>query len=385
MDKGNVLVLGNSGVGKSTLINAVLGDCEQLAETGSGIAGTTTEAAIYTNDSLPFRLIDTMGFEPSFFKEQKAIHAIKKMSKDSAKKGREVDQINVIWFCIDGTSRKLFPKAIQNMQKATSMWKNVPVIVVITKSYSISEREDNIRMVEEAFAAHKRSSLNVKRIIPVVAATYALNETAFAPPEGITELIDATNELMPDGLQAAEQVLSSYKLMKKRAMVQGIIGLSTSSAVAVGLTPTSFADALLLQPLEVAEIASIAKIYGIKKDMSSKAFFDAIVEIGTVSAVAKTAIAALKNIPGINIGAAALNAIIAGSIVAALGEGSAYAFEQVYLGNKTLADIEWLKNMLEAKLSKNLIPQVTKLLKENGGNLNKKAIAKMVMEIFVRK
>lgn len=39
MNKGNVLVLGNSGVGKSTLINAVLG--EERAETGFGITGTT--------------------------------------------------------------------------------------------------------------------------------------------------------------------------------------------------------------------------------------------------------------------------------------------------------------------------------------------------------
>lgn len=109
--RGNVLLIGNSGVGKSTLINAVLGD--NVAKTGCGPEGTTRELAIYESREIAFRLIDTVGFEPSFFKENKAIRAVQKWSKNSAKEGREDTQINVIWFCIDGTPasflRKPFP------------------------------------------------------------------------------------------------------------------------------------------------------------------------------------------------------------------------------------------------------------------------------------
>ena len=51
MVKGNVLVIGNSGVGKSTLINAVLGeDSEKKAVTGKGIRGTTLDLEIYENE-----------------------------------------------------------------------------------------------------------------------------------------------------------------------------------------------------------------------------------------------------------------------------------------------------------------------------------------------
>ena len=145
MKKGNVLVIGNSGVGKSTLINAVLGD--DRAVTGFGTAGTTKELSIYESEKLPFRVIDTVGFEPSPIKEMGAVNAVKKWSKNSAKTGREDTQINVIWFCIEGTSSKLFPKTIKNLSRATAMWPSVPIIVVITKSYSVPERDRNIEMV----------------------------------------------------------------------------------------------------------------------------------------------------------------------------------------------------------------------------------------------
>ena len=52
MERGNVLVIGNSGVGKSTLINAVLG--EEKAKTGWGTKGTTDELDIYESEMIPF-------------------------------------------------------------------------------------------------------------------------------------------------------------------------------------------------------------------------------------------------------------------------------------------------------------------------------------------
>lgn len=118
--------------------------------------GTTRELKLYEVDGVPFRLIDTVGFEPSFIKERLVINAVKKWSKESAKNGNEDTGINIIWFCVDGTAAKLFPKTITNLSKATSMWEAILV---------------------------------------------TLNDTAFAPPERISELIDITNEIMPEGVQ----------------------------------------------------------------------------------------------------------------------------------------------------------------------------------------
>lgn len=378
--KGNVLVIGNSGVGKSTLINSVLG--EETAKTGWGTKGTTDKLEIYENDNIPFRIIDTVGFEPSLINKIKAIAAVKKWSKNSAKEGKEDSQINVIWFCVDGTSSKLFEETIKSLSSATSMWESVPVIVTITKSYSVPERERNIDMVNNAFAKQKRYSKNLRKVIPVVASTYVLNDTAYAAPEGITELIDATNDLMPEGIKAAEVDVANFKLNRKKVFAQSVVGTATTAATVVGAVPIPFPDAMILSPIEIGEVNALAKIYGIKNDEDSKRFLNSIVEVGTVSVAAKTAISALKAIPGINIGASVLNAIIAGFIVAAIGEGSIYAFEQVYLGNKTVQDIDWVTKILESKFSTEFISKVQKAIEKLSDTSDNKSIAKIMMELF---
>lgn len=382
MEYGNVLVIGNSGVGKSTLINAVLGeDVKKVALTGIGISGTTKDLEIYEDDSIPFRLIDTIGFEPSFLKRNSAVNAVKKWSKESAKEGNEEKKINVIWYCVEGTSSKLFLEAIKSLSRATKMWESVPVVVVITKSYSVPARGQNIQMVNNAFATQKRYSKNLKAVIPVVAETFKLNDTAFAPPEGISELIDVTNSVMPEGIKAAEKDVSAFKLKRKRALSQTVVAASTTGGAVVGAVPIPIPDAVILSPIEVVEINAIASIYGIKNNEESKKFINSIVEVGTVSLAAKAAINALKAIPGISLAASVVNSIIAASFVAAIGEGSVYAFEKVYTGEKSIADVDWVKKFMESKLSNEFIEKASAAIREIAKGAGNKDITKTISNV----
>lgn len=375
MDKGNILVIGDSGVGKSTLINAVLG--EEIAESGFGDKGTTKELKVYESDVLDFRIIDTVGFEPSFFKRMGAVNVVKKWSKTAVKEGRENSEINVIWFCVEGTSSKLFPEAIKSLLKATSMYPSVPIIVVITKSYSKPEREKNIHMVEEVFGKLK-SSKNLKGIIPVVALIYEIDEEQFVAQEGITELIDMTYELIPEGMQAARKDIEAFKLNRKRSFAQTAIATFTLSAVAIAAIPIPLSDAALLSPLEIGEINSLAKIYGIKNDKNSKRFLNSVVEAGTVGLAAKAAINALKAIPAINLAASVINAAVAGAIVLGIGEVCVYTYEQIYLGNKSLDDVDWINKIIEAKLNKQIIEKINMIVTDedfrNGNITNLKKL-----------
>ena len=108
---------------------------------------------------------------------------------------------------------------------------------------------------------------------------------------------------------------------------------------------------------------------------------NSIVEVGTVGAAAKALISALKAIPGINIAASVINAVIAGVIVAVLGEGSIYAFEQVYLGNKDVSDIDWVKQLLENKLSVSIIEKAKPILEKLNDKSSRKEILQVIAEI----
>ncbi|RHJ92739.1 DUF697 domain-containing protein [Ruminococcus sp. AF37-6AT] len=383
MRKGNVLVIGNSGVGKSTLINAVLG--EEKATTGWGNSGTTDHLEIYENDEIPFRIIDSVGFEPSFFKKKKAIDAVKKWSKNSAKNGNEDSKIDIIWFCVEGTSRKLFPDTIKSLSSATAMWESVPVIVAITKSYSEPERKINVEMVQNAFAKQKRYSKNLKKVIPVVAQDYVINDSSYVEPVGITELIEATNNFLPEGKKAAYDDIYHYKIKRKKALAQGIVGTATTAGSVIGAIPISVADAPLLSGIEAGEITALARLYEIPKGEKSKQLMGTIIEAGTASAAAKGAISVLKSIPGVNLVAGVLNAVIAGCFVATIGEASIYIFEQVYLGKKTAEDIDWVTKVIESKLSTELIEGATSVIKKVTDKTDQKTIGKYIMEMFKSK
>ncbi len=159
------------------MVKAVLGKKRTKANWGNS-KRTTDRLEIYESDEIPFRLIDSAGIKPSFLRVDKTIKLVKEWLKEDAKGNGREKQINVIWFCVDGTaSRRMFPDTIKNLSKATAIWKSVPVIIVITKFFSVPKRKYNVAMVNNAFANSKHPIL-LKKIIPVGADIYESDKSA---------------------------------------------------------------------------------------------------------------------------------------------------------------------------------------------------------------
>ena len=90
----------------------------------------------------------------------------------------------------------------------------------------------------------------------------------------------------------------------------------------------------------------------------------------------------LKLIPGFaNLAADALNAIVAGAIIAGIGEAATIIMEKAYLGEINKEDFEWINRVVEDQMG-TIVKKITKLTSEHMGSIN---IADILKAILSRK
>ena len=383
--KINILIMGVSGCGKSTLINSILGFDE--APTGSGEA-VTKEIKVYQNEDLPFRMIDTVGYEYGFLRQNTIKRDISKFCKEGIKYKDVEKLIHMIWFCIDGTTKRIDQKVLEYIKSVTNDWKGVPVIVVFTKSYSDVETNENIQMAKEAInkynLTHPKRQLNLKDIIPVVAKEYQINNDVVIPSKGIDKLIERTNDLTPEARRIGAEGIKAIDLKIKSSMANSLIAASSASATVVGAVPVPIPDATILVPLQTGMLWGVSKIYGINEKEGTNELINTILKVGGTTMVGKALLNALKAIPGLNVGAAVLNAAVAGSITFAAGETSAILFEKVYTGELNSIEVDWESEVtkLFEKYLPNIIDAINQFAKKHKDGFDVKQLGDLIASII---
>lgn len=341
----NVLVLGASGAGKSTLIKAISG-----TEVMTGVGeGNTPRIQVYESQTWPIRFIDTKGFEYNVFKQLQTIHQIKKYTKQQASETDENNPgIDAVWYCVDGTVRRMFADNIELMNKAIKGWKNVPVFSVLTKSYSEKDIPENIEAIQQAFA--KSKSVNLKKIIPVVAEEYAINDEVTVMPKGIEELCVQTLDCVDEAKAINKENRERMVLLQKRYTANAVTAGAAGSAAVVGAIPFDFADAIVLVPLETALTKGIFKVYGVN---FSGELVSGIVGSAIITNIAKGIIKALTG--KIPVAGAVLNGIVAAVVVEALGQSVIAASEAIYKGKLDSTQIDMVVDFVMEKTKENKI------------------------------
>ncbi|KAF9072037.1 hypothetical protein BDP27DRAFT_1418401 [Rhodocollybia butyracea] len=140
-----ILVLGKSGAGKSSLINATFGvNAANVSHEVSGVSNIHREITYEENSK--FILHDSQGFVAG---ETQNYETVRKFITDRGRQRELKDRLHAIWFCMEVPTENgaLFKKADETFLALDI--KNVPVVVVFTK-YDLlvrkfeKEADDNI-------------------------------------------------------------------------------------------------------------------------------------------------------------------------------------------------------------------------------------------------
>ena len=140
INKITTIVVGKSGMGKSTLINNLLElEGDKMAKEGVGNIVTKSDG-IYENDNIPFlRIIDTRGIElrEKFGPDKillKTLEIIENQinNKDDEDENKYNNYVQCIWYCVKGT--ELDPKEIEVIKGLRQKKGNIPLIIVYTNA-----------------------------------------------------------------------------------------------------------------------------------------------------------------------------------------------------------------------------------------------------------
>ena len=310
----NIMLVGKSGVGKSTLINNLFR--EKLAQTG-GVRPVTNDITGYSKPNFPLTVYDSRGFELNKSAQKNIKKQIVSTITKCASTGRTEDAIHCLLYCINSGSRRIEPDELSWIMELTSesYILKVPVIVVLTQSYSAPYAKQISDFI-------KSRNLGVSAVVPVLAEDYDLGMGQAVKHYGLDNLIYEIERTLTDELAEtlANVQKASADLKQRKASL--IVNASTAeAAAAVALTPLPVADSVVLVGIQTKMLAEITTVYGLGISRSFISLFLSTA-LGTSGATigGRTLVSALKLIPGIGTAAGGMiNAAVASGITTAMG------------------------------------------------------------------
>ncbi|UYO96898.1 GTP-binding DUF697 domain-containing protein [Microbacterium sp. M28] len=321
----NLAVIGGTGVGKSSLVNAVFG--RDLAKVGKGLP-VTRGVHYHHDDSLG--IWDIEGFEIG-----SAVPPGEQLKRhlETISQRTSAEQIAVVWYCVKANDDRLTPADIEMIRELDA--RGLPVILVLTKvdwaRNPITGKYTAAKGLEEFvdWLEHPVDENGQPLAIPYerVMLTSTSDPNGKGKGHGLGELVAETLALSPEDAKDAFRIAQRLNLPWKREMVRPIIAGAAALAATAAATPIPVADAVALAPIQLGMMGRIATIYDLElKTMMSAG---ALAQLGVqISGQALTR-SFIKLVPGVG---SVVNAGVAGALTAATGEAWMRLCEQIYTG-----------------------------------------------------
>ena len=321
----NLMVVGKTGVGKSTLINSVFH--ENLVETGVGRPVTQGLQEISKED-FPLHLWDTQGFEIG---RGNYADILKNITDEIAKRNKELkldQRIHCIWYCISTPSHRVEDAEIEAIRGFIKT--NVPVIIVLTQSFSKTQAKEMQNHLK-----HDYPDLPVSQIVPVLAQDYEFDEDRVVLASGLDRLGEVMEQVLPEELRDSLENAQKASLKSKRQKAYAVVVSSAAAAAAEAAVPVPLADSAMMIPTQMTMLGSITALFStsVTKGMLRGLVSTVIGSMGATVA-GKTIFAnALKLIPGLgSVAGGAISATTASALTVAVGTGYVELMSAVYTG-----------------------------------------------------
>jgi len=311
----NILIVGGTGVGKSTIVNEIFG--EGTADVGIGQPVTRGIHKIATPEK-PINLFDTEGFEiDGDTKFQDDI--LSRLKENSIKPVEE--QIHLIWHVISASSSRItdYDKDLHLKLQAY----NVPVALIFSKCDEVNEDDLNalLSAMDPHLSFEKAYSSNESPFFTTNQKHYLETEQNL----NLSKVVDWSIKNLPKSLELAFISAQMVNVEAKRTKAEAIIAQHTAGNALVGFSPIPFSDAPVLIASQAGMIARILFVYDFDNYQEiAKNFMVTSGASLVISNIGRSVVGnLLKLIPGVgSVIGGIINATVASIITYAMGKAT---------------------------------------------------------------